>query len=162
DSTAELPGSEFVGPQIRGGLRGEGGLGMQFARAEVRGYDAVRSPDKYSVGALLALIHDVISVLRFLSILGLELYLTVLAALLAVVAYSLNDTIVVFDRIRDNFRRMRRGTTNEVIDTSLTQTLERTLITSMTTLLVLVMLLVFGGELIRGFATALIVGITVG
>jgi preprotein translocase subunit SecF len=123
---------------------------------------AVRFQYKFSVGAVAALIHDVIIVLGFFSLLRLDFDLTVLAAVLAVIGYSLNDTIVVFDRIRENFRVIRKGSEVEVINTSLTQTLERTLITSLTTLLVLVMLYLFGGELINGFATALIVGIVVG
>lgn len=161
-ATIELRRSEFVGPQVGAELRDQGGLGMLFALAVVMIYVAIRFQYKFSVGAVAALIHDVIIVLGFFSLLGLDFDLTVLAAVLAVIGYSLNDTIVVFDRIRENFRKMRRGTTNEVINTSLTQTLERTLLTSLTTLLVLVVLFIFGGELISGFATALIVGVVVG
>lgn len=161
-ATIELRRSEFVGPQVGAELRDQGGLGMLFALAVVMIYVAIRFQYKFSIGAVAALIHDVIIVLGFFSLLGLDFDLTVLAAVLAVIGYSLNDTIVVFDRIRENFRKMRRGTTNEVINTSLTQTLERTLLTSLTTLLVLVVLFIFGGELINGFATALIVGVVVG
>ncbi len=161
-ATIELRRSEFVGPQVGAELRDQGGLGMLFALAVVMIYVAIRFQYKFSIGAVAALIHDVIIVLGFFSLLGLDFDLTVLAAVLAVIGYSLNDTIVVFDRIRENFRKMRRGTTNEVINTSLTQTLERTLMTSLTTLLVLVVLFIFGGELINGFATALIVGVVVG
>lgn len=162
NSTVELRRSEFVGPQIGEELRDQGGLGMLFALLVVMAYVAVRFQYKFSVGAVLALIHDVIIVVGFFSLLDLEFDLTVLAALLAVIGYSLNDTIVVFDRIRENFRKVRRGTTEDVINISLTQTLERTMITSLTTLLVLVILFFMGGELIRGFSIALIVGIVIG
>ncbi|WP_347332287.1 protein translocase subunit SecF [Marinimicrobium locisalis] len=161
-ATIELRRSEFVGPQVGAELRDQGGLGMLFALAVVMIYVAIRFQYKFSIGAVAALIHDVIIVLGFFALLGIDFDLTVLAAVLAVIGYSLNDTIVVFDRIRENFRKMRRGTTNEVINTSLTQTLERTLLTSLTTLLVLLVLFFFGGELINGFATALIVGVVVG
>ncbi|UTF61857.1 protein translocase subunit SecF [Gilvimarinus sp. DA14] len=161
-SEVELRRSEYVGPQIGAELRDEGGLGMLIALAVVMLYVAARFQFKFSVGAVLALVHDVIIVLGFFALLQIDFDLTVLAAVLAVIGYSLNDTIVVFDRIRENFRKMRKGTTGEVINASLTQTLERTFITSLTTLLVLVMLFVFGGELISGFALALIVGVVVG
>lgn len=162
NSTVELRRSEFVGPQIGEELRDQGGLGMLFALFVVMAYVAVRFQYKFSVGAVMALIHDVIIVVGFFSLLNLEFDLTVLAALLAVIGYSLNDTIVVYDRIRENFRKIRRGTTEDVINVSLTQTLERTMITSLTTLLVLVILFFMGGELIRGFSIALIVGIVIG
>ncbi len=161
-STVELRRSEFVGPQVGAELRDQGGLGMLFALFVVMAYVAVRFQYKFSVGAVLALIHDVIIVIGFFSLLELEFDLTVLAAVLAVIGYSINDTIVVFDRIRENFRKVRRGTTEEVINISLTQTFERTMITSLTTLLVLVVLFFMGGELIRGFSIALIVGIVIG
>ncbi len=162
NSTVELRRSEFVGPQIGEELRDQGGLGMLFALFVVMAYVAVRFQYKFSVGAVMALIHDVIIVVGFFSLLNLEFDLTVLAALLAVIGYSLNDTIVVFDRIRENFRKIRRGTPEEIINISLTQTFERTMITSLTTLLVLVILFFMGGELIRGFSIALIVGIVIG
>ena len=161
-SEVNLRRSEFIGPQIGEELRDEGGLGLLFALAVVMMFVAIRFQYKFSVGAVTALIHDVIIVLGAFSILGLDFDLTVLAAVLAVIGYSLNDTIVVFDRIRENFRKIRRGTTTEIINISLTQMLERTLITSLTTLLVLVVLFLFGGELINGFASALIIGIVVG
>ncbi len=162
EGEVELRRTEFVGPQIGEELRDDGGLGMLFALVVVMVYVALRFQFKFSVGAVTALAHDVIIVLGFFSILRLDFDLTVLAAVLAVIGYSLNDTIVVSDRIRENFRKMRKGSAEEVINVSLTQTLERTLITSLTTLLVLIALFVFGGELIHGFATALIVGIVVG
>lgn len=161
-SQVELRRSEYVGPQIGAELRDEGGLGMLVALAVVMLYVAARFQFKFSVGAVLALIHDVIIVVGFFALFRIDFDLTVLAAVLAVIGYSLNDTIVVYDRIRENFRRMRKGSPAEVINTSLTQTLERTCITSLTTLLVLIMLFVFGGELISGFAIALIVGVMVG
>ncbi|MBU2887321.1 protein translocase subunit SecF [Gilvimarinus agarilyticus] len=161
-SAVELRRSEYVGPQIGAELRDEGGIGMLVALVVVMLYVAVRFQYKFSVGAVLALAHDVIIVLGFFALMRIDFDLTVLAAVLAVIGYSLNDTIVVFDRIRENFRIMRKGSTTDVINASLTQTLERTFITSLTTLLVLGMLFVFGGELISGFAIALIVGVVVG
>ncbi|WP_232522283.1 protein translocase subunit SecF [Marinimicrobium alkaliphilum] len=162
NTDVELRRSEFVGPQIGEELRDEGGLGMLVALFLVMLYIAFRFQYKFALGAVAALIHDVILVLGFFSLFQLDFDLTVLAAVLAVIGYSLNDTIVVFDRIRENFRLVRRGSPKEVVNFSLTQTLERTLITSLTTLLVLVMLFLFGGELINNFATALIVGVLVG
>ena len=153
---------EVVGPQIGDELRDDGGLGMLFALAVVMGYVAVRFQFKFSVAAVSALIHDVIIVLGIFSILQLNFDLTVLAAVLAVIGYSLNDTIVVADRIRENFRIVRKSDAEEIIDISLTQTLGRTMITSLTTLMVLLALFFVGGELIHNFATALIVGIVVG
>lgn len=153
---------EFVGPQIGDELRDDGGLGMLFALAVVMIYVAVRFQFKFSVGAVSALIHDVVIVLGLFSLFQWDFDLTVLAAILAVIGYSINDTIVVADRIRENFRIMRKGSSTEIINTSLTQTLSRTVVTSLTTILVLVALFYFGGELIHGFATALLIGVVVG
>lgn len=153
---------DFVGPQVGDELREDGGLGLLAALLVVMLYVAVRFQFKFSVGAVLALAHDVIIVLGFFALTGLEFDLTVLAAVLAVIGYSLNDTIVVADRIRENFRLVREGDSVEVINVSLTQTLGRTLMTSLTTLLVLVALYYFGGELIHNFAIALLVGVVVG
>jgi preprotein translocase subunit SecF len=125
-------------------------------------YIGFRFQLKFAVGAVAALVHDVLITLGFFSVLGLEFDLTVLAALLAVIGYSLNDTIVVADRIRENFRKLRRAEPVEVINISLSETLGRTLVTSLTTLLVLASLAVFGGEMIHGFAVALIVGVVIG
>lgn len=158
----ELRRSEFVGPQIGEELRDQGGLGILCALIVVMLYVAVRFQYKFSVGAVVALIHDVIIVLGIFSILQRDFDLTVLAAVLAVIGYSINDTIVVFDRMRDNFRTLRKSPAAEVINISLTQMLERTLLTSLTTMLTLIMLYLFGGELINGFAFALLVGIGVG
>ncbi len=153
---------EFVGPQVGDELTEQGGLAMLIALGAILVYVALRFEYRFAVGAVAALAHDVIITLGFFSVLGLEFDLTVLAALLAVIGYSLNDTIVVFDRIRENFRKIRRGTPVDVVNTSLNQTLARTLMTSFTTLLVLLALFFLGGELIHSFATALIVGVLVG
>ena len=161
-STVELRRIEFVGPQVGDELREQGGLAMLLALGLVMLYIAFRFQVKFAVGAVVALVHDVIITLGFFSITAMEFDLTVLAALLAVIGYSLNDTIVVSDRIRENFRKLRRASPEEVINISLTETLGRTVVTSMTTLLVLVALAVYGGEMINGFAIALIVGVMVG
>lgn len=161
-SQAEVLRVEAVGPQIGEELREDGGLGLLAALLVVMLYVALRFQYKFSVGAVVALFHDVIITLGIFSIFGWEFDLTVLAALLAVIGYSLNDTIVVFDRIRENFRGMRSVTTLEAINISLTQTLGRTLVTSLTTLLVLVVLYIYGGEMINKFALALIIGIIIG
>lgn len=153
---------EYVGPQVGEELRDMGGIGMLIALVVVLIYVAVRFQIKFSIGAVAALAHDVVIVLGFFSLLQLDFDLTVLAAVLAVIGYSLNDTIVVSDRIRENFRILRKGTAIEIINISLSQTLGRTLITSLTTLLVLVVLSVFGGEMIHNFASALITGVVIG
>lgn len=158
----ELRRSEFVGAQVGEELREQGGLGLLLALAVVMVYVAMRFQLKFSVGAVMALAHDVLIVLGVFSLFGWDFDLTVLAALLAVIGYSLNDTIVVSDRIRENFRKIRKGTPHEIINTSLNQTLGRTLVTSFTTVMVLVALTVFGGELIRGFSVALMIGVLVG
>jgi preprotein translocase subunit SecF len=158
----ELRRTEFVGPQVGDELREQGGLAMLMALGLVMLYIAFRFQFKFAVGAVLALVHDVIITLGFFSLTGMEFDLTVLAALLAVIGYSLNDTIVVADRIRENFRKLRRSDPVEIINISLTETLDRTLFTSLTTLLVLFSLAIFGGEMIHGFALALIVGIGIG
>lgn len=160
--TVELRRIEFVGPQVGDELREQGGLAMLLALGLVMLYIAFRFQFKFAVGAVTALVHDVIITLGYFSVSGTEFDLTVLAAVLAVIGYSLNDTIVVFDRIRENFRKIRRAGPLEIVNISLTETLGRTLVTSMTTLLVLIALALFGGEMIHGFAIALIVGITIG
>lgn len=158
----ELRRVDFVGPQIGEELREDGGLGMLTALAVVMLYVAIRFQLKFAIGAVLALAHDVIITLGFFSIVGLEFDLTVLAAILAVVGYSLNDTIVVSDRIRENFRKIRKATPVEVINESLSQTLWRTINTSVTTMLVLLALYFIGGELIHNFSVALMVGVGIG
>ena len=153
---------DFVGPQVGEELQENGGLGMLAALLVVMMYIAIRFQYKFSLGAVIALAHDVIITLGFFSVTGLEFDLTVLAAVLAVIGYSLNDTIVVSDRIRENLRLLRISNLEAVINKSLTQTLGRTLVTSLTTLLVLISLFLFGGELIHNFSIALIVGVFIG
>jgi len=164
DSAAdvELRRIEFVGPQVGDELREQGGLAMLLALGLVMLYIGFRFQFKFAVGAVVALVHDVVITLGFFSAIGMEFDLTVLAALLAVIGYSLNDTIVVSDRIRENFRKLRRAEPVDVINISLTETLGRTLVTSLTTLLVLLALALFGGEMIFGFAVALLVGVIIG
>jgi preprotein translocase subunit SecF len=162
DGDIDLHRIEYVGPQVGEELREQGGLGLLAALISVMIYVTFRFQFKFSIGAVIALAHDVIIVLGFFSLLRLDFDLTVLAAILAVIGYSLNDTIVVSDRIRENFRIVRKGQPEDIINRSLTQTLGRTLMTSITTLLVLSSLFVFGGEIIHGFATALIVGVLIG
>ena len=158
----ELRRVDFVGPQIGEELREDGGLGMLAALAVVMLYVAVRFQFKFALGAVLALVHDVIITMGFFSVFALEFDLTVLAAVLAVVGYSLNDTIIVFDHIRENFRKIRKAEPVDVINESMSQTLWRTINTSFTTMLVLLALFFLGGELIHNFSVALIVGIGVG
>jgi len=153
---------EYVGPQIGSELRDDGGLAMLLALGLMMIYITFRFQSRFAGAAVLALIHDVIIVLGIFSLFNLDFDLTVLAALLAVIGYSLNDTIVVSDRIRENLRIQRGSDTEEVINLSLNQMLSRTLITSLTTLLVLTSLYLFGGELIKNFALALIFGVVVG
>lgn len=153
---------EFVGPQVGDELTEDGGLAMVYALLCILVYVALRFQLRFSAGAIVALVHDVIITIGFFSVTGMEFDLSVLAAVLAVIGYSLNDTIVVFDRIRENFHRMRKASPYEVINTSLNQTLSRTLMTSLTTLLVLIALFYLGGEIIHSFAAALIVGVLIG
>ncbi len=153
---------EFVGPQVGGELTEKGGLAMIYALIGILIYVAWRFEWRFALGAVAALVHDVLITISLFSLFGLEFSLPVLAALLAVIGYSLNDTIVVFDRIRENFRKMRKGGVLEVMNSSINQTLRRTILTSLTTLLVVVTLLLIGGEVIKGFSTALFIGILVG
>lgn len=153
---------EFVGPQVGEDLTEKGGLAVLFSLIGILIYVAWRFEYRFAAGAVLALVHDVIITLGFFSLTRLEFDLSVLAAVLAIIGYSLNDTIVVFDRIRENFRRLRRSNPLEVINVSINQTLSRTLLTSGTTLLVVFALALFGGEIIHNFSLALIVGIVVG
>ena len=160
--SAEMRRVEFVGPQVGEELREDGGLAMLYALLCIMVYIAFRFQMRFSVGAVSALIHDVIITLGFFSITRFNFDLTILAALLAVIGYSLNDTIVVFDRVRENFRKIRDKTPVEVFNISLNQTLSRTLMTSFTTLLVLTALFLLGGEIIHGFSVALIFGVLIG
>ena len=162
DANVDLRRIDFVGPQIGEELREDGGLGMLTALIIVMIYVAIRFQLKFSIGAVLALAHDVIITLGLFSLGRLEFDLTVLAAILAVVGYSLNDTIVVSDRIRENFRKIRNVPAVDVINESLSQTLWRTINTSLTTFLVLLALFFFGGELIHNFSIALMIGVGIG
>jgi len=162
DCTVQMRRVEFVGPQVGGELTEKGGLAMLYALIGILAYVAWRFEWRFALGAVIALVHDVVITVGIFSLLGLEFSLPVLAAVLAVIGYSLNDTIVVFDRIRENFRKMRKGTIVEIMNSAINQTLRRTLLTSLTTLLVVVTLILLGGEIIKGFAVALFIGILVG
>lgn len=162
ESEVELRRVEFVGPQVGEELRDQGGLALLLALVMVLIYISMRFQLKFAFGAVAALAHDVLIVLGVFSMTGWDFDLTVMAALLAVIGYSLNDTIVVSDRIRENFRKLRKESPVETINISLTETLGRTLVTSLTTILVLGALATVGGEMIRGFALALLVGVLVG
>jgi len=153
---------DFVGPQVGEELTEDGGLAVLYALIAILIYVAFRFEYRFSLGAVAALIHDVVITLGVFSLLQLDFDLSVLAAILAVIGYSLNDTIVVFDRVRENFRKIRKKTSIEVVNTSINQTISRTLMTSFTTLLVLLSLFFLGGEVIHAFATALIIGVLVG
>ena len=157
-----LEGSDYVSAKVGTELAEQGGLGMLVALCIIMVYIAVRFQFKFSVGAVVALAHDLIITLGLFSVFGMEFNLNTLAAMLAIIGYSLNDTIVVSDRIRENFRRLRSGSPSDMVNESLNQTLGRTIITSFTTLLVLVSILLVGGESTQGFAIALIIGVVVG
>ena len=162
DSEVKLRRQEFVGPQVGDELRDKGGLAMLIALAFILVYVMARFEYRFALGAIAAVIHDVIIVMGCFALFQWDFDLTVLAAVLAVIGYSLNDTIVVFDRIRENFRKMRKDSPISVINTSLNQTLSRTLMTSITTLMVVLAMFFLGGELIHSFSLALIIGILVG
>ena len=162
DSQISLLGSDYVSAKVGEELAEQGGLGMLVALGIIMVYIAVRFQFKFSVGAVVALAHDLIITLGIFSVFSMEFNLNTLAAMLAIIGYSLNDTIVVSDRIRENFRRMRKGTPVELVNRSLNQTLSRTMITSFTTLLVLFSILFIGGDSTQGFAIALIIGVLVG
>ena len=161
-NAVELRGSEFVSPQVGDELTEQGGLAMLFALMMIMIYILFRFQWKFSIGAVLALIHDVLITIGVFSLFQLSFDLAVLAAILAVVGYSLNDTIVVFDRIRENFRLKRKSETLDVVNISINQTISRTLITSGTTLLVLLALYIMGGKSLEGFSLALIIGVIIG
>jgi preprotein translocase subunit SecF len=162
DAGVEMRRVEFVGPQVGEELTEQGALAMIYALIGILIYIIIRFQWRFAPGAVAALVHDVLIIVGFFALTQIDFDLTVVAALLAVIGYSLNDTIVVFDRIRENFRKMRKRTSMEVINASINQTLARTLMTSITTLLVLGSLFVFGGETIHGFSLALILGVVVG
>lgn len=161
-SEITLLGSDYVSSKVGGELAEQGGLGMLVALGIIMVYISIRFQFKFAVGAVVALAHDVIITLGIFSVFRIEFNLNTLAALLAIIGYSLNDTIVVSDRIRENFRRMRKGSPFDLINKSLNQTLSRTMITSFTTLLVLFSILFIGGEATQGFAVALIIGVFIG
>lgn len=158
----EMRRVEFVGPQVGEELTEQGGLALLYALIGILIYVYLRFQWQFSVGSVAALVHDVTIILGVFSLSQMEFDLTVLAALLAVIGYSLNDTIVVFDRIRETFRKMRKGTPVDIVNRSINQTLSRTLMTSMTTMIVLLALFFLGGEVIHAFSTALIAGVVVG
>jgi preprotein translocase subunit SecF len=158
----ELRSSEFVGPQIGDELRDQGGLGLLAAFALIFLYVAVQFQWKFSVGAIIGLIHNVVITVGFFALFQWDFDLTVLAAILALIGYSINDTIVIYDRIRENFRLLRKTDPHQVINISITQTLERTLMTSVSVFLVLFCLYFIAGEVLQGFALALIIGIVIG
>lgn len=160
--SVEMRRIEFVGPNVGDELTEQGGLAMLAALLCILVYIALRFEWRLALGAVGALAHDVILTLGLFSVLGLEFDLTVLAALLAVIGYSINDTVVVCDRIRENFRKYRNSTSEEIIDGALTDTMSRTVVTSLTTILVLLALFFMGGQLIHGFATALLFGVVIG
>ncbi len=162
DAAVEMRRVEFVGPQVGEELTEQGGLAMLYALIGILIYVSLRFEYRFSLGAVAALVHDVMITLGIFSLLQIQFDLTVLAALLAVIGYSLNDTIVVFDRVRENFRKIRKGGSEQVMNTSVNETLSRTVMTGVTTLLVLLALFFLGGEIIHSFALALIIGIFVG
>ena len=153
---------EFVGPKVGQELTEQGGLAMIYALIGILIYVAWRFEWRFAIGAVVALVHDVLVTVGMFSIFQIDFSLAVLAAILAVIGYSLNDTIVVFDRIRENFRRSKHGTSIEIMNRSINQTLRRTILTSLTTLFVVITLLIFGSEVIRGFSLALLIGVLVG
>ncbi len=158
----EMRRIEFVGAQVGDELAESGGLATLFALLGILAYVSVRFQARFAVGAIVALVHDVMITFGFFSLTQMNFDLGALAAVLTVIGYSLNDTIVVYDRIRDNFRRMRNSTVVEVFNTSLNQTLSRTIMTGVTTLLVLGALFFLGGESLHAFSTILILGIVIG
>ena len=162
DADVALRRVEFVGPKVGEELTTDGGLAMLYALIGILIYVAFRFEWRFAVGSVAALVHDVIITLGLFSLLGLSFDLTVLAAILAIIGYSLNDTIVVFDRIRENFINLRKGTPLEVVNQSLNDMLARTLMTSITTLMVLFALFIVGGEIIHNFSSALIIGVVIG
>ncbi len=162
DPGVELRRTEVVGPQVGKELAEKGALAVLFTFVLILAYVAIRFQWKLGVGAIVAALHDPIIILGFFSLTGMVFDLPALAAILAVIGYSLNDTVVVFDRLRERFLSMRKGTPEQVIDSAINETLSRTIMTSFTTMITVLALLFFGGEILRGFSTALTIGIVVG
>ena len=162
DPGVELRRTEVVGPQVGQELAEKGALAVLFTFLLILAYVAIRFQWKLGVGAIVAALHDPIIILGFFSVTGMVFDLPALAAILAVIGYSLNDTVVVFDRLRERFLSMRKGTPEQVIDAAINETLSRTIMTSFTTMITVLALLFFGGEILRGFSTALTIGIVVG
>jgi preprotein translocase subunit SecF len=162
DGQVELRRVEFVGPQVGKDLTEQAGLAILYSLIGILIYVALRFEYRYAVGAIIATVHDVIVTVAVFSLFQIEFDLTVLAAVLAVIGYSLNDTIVIYDRIRENFRKVRKGDSEEIVNLSVNETLSRTIMTSGTTFITVLALFLFGGEIISGFALALMVGIAVG
>ena len=162
EQEVEMRRVEFVGPQVGDELRDDGGIALLVALGGILIYISLRFQLKSAVGAILALIHDVIITVGFFSLFQIDFDLSVLAAILAVIGYSLNDTVVVLDRIRETFRNIRKTSSEDILNISINQTLARTIVTSLTTLLVLLALFFLGGEIIHGFALALIIGVVIG
>lgn len=162
ESEVELRRVEFVGPQVGDELAEDGALAVLVALIAILIYVAMRFEWRFALGSVIALVHDVVIVVGLFALVQVEFDLPVLAAVLAVIGYSLNDTIVVFDRIRENFRKMRKGEPTDIVNRSLNETLSRTLVTSLTTILVLLALFFLGGEIIHGFAFALLIGVLIG
>ena len=162
DCQVQMRRVEFVGPQVGDELANQGGLAMLYALIGILIYVTFRFEWRFAVGSVVALVHDVAITIGAFALFQFEFSLPVLAAVLAVIGYSLNDTIVVYDRIRENFRKMRKSSTVEIINSAINQTLPRTVLTSLTTMIVVLTLLIFGGEVIRGFSIALLVGVVIG
>jgi len=162
DPQVKLQRAEVVGPQVGQELTNQGGLAILFTFLLIGVYTWIRFQWKMGISAIIATLHDPMIILGFFAVTQITFDLAVLAAILAVIGYSLNDTVVVFDRVRENFHKTRRATSEEVMDASINQTLSRTIITSGATLLVVVVLLIMGGETLRGFSWALTIGIVVG
>ena len=162
DCRVQMRRVEFVGPQVGDELANQGSLAMLYALIGILIYVTMRFEWRFAVGSVVALVHDVVITIGVFSLFQFDFSLPVLAAVLAVIGYSLNDTIVVYDRIRENFRKMRKHGTIEIINHAINQTLPRTVLTSLTTMIVVLTLLIFGGEVIRGFSIALLVGVVIG
>ncbi len=162
DAKAKVGTGDYIGSQVGDELVEQGSLAILYAIIGILLYVTMRFEWRFSLGSVIALVHDVIITVGVFSLIQMEFDLTILAALLAVIGYSLNDTIVVFDRVRENFRTLRKKTAQEVFNTSINQTLSRTIITSLTTILVLLALFFIGGAMIHGFAFALLVGVVIG